>query len=190
MTGTVPDGKFGDKALGFDDPTRLPKSEAEREAWQEANRAWWERRPMRYDWNDLLTSDAATGNFFREIDERFLSSVEKFLPSHGTPFDALIPFDKLGDKDVLEIGVGHGSVAQFLALHARSYTGIDLTEEAKGESDEELDSQGIKILVDMKSMLYLNGTEIDFRDEVMASGFVFKNPNATSSCGCGSSFSA
>lgn len=67
---------------------------------------------------------------------------------------------------------------------------LDLTEEPKGESDEEIDSQGIKILVDMKSLLYLNGTEIDFRDEVMASGFVFKNPNATSSCGCGSSFSA
>jgi iron-sulfur cluster assembly protein len=67
---------------------------------------------------------------------------------------------------------------------------LDLTEETRGDSDEEIDSQGIKILVDNKSLLYLNGTEIDFRDEVMASGFVFKNPNATSSCGCGSSFSA
>ncbi|HWE95916.1 MAG: iron-sulfur cluster insertion protein [Phycisphaerales bacterium] len=67
---------------------------------------------------------------------------------------------------------------------------LDLTEEPKAESDEEVESQGVKILVDMKSLLYLNGTEIDFRDEVMGSGFVFKNPNATSSCGCGSSFSA
>ena len=38
--------------------------------------------------------------------------------------------------------------------------------------------------------IYLDGTEIDFRDEVMGRGFVFKNPNATSSCGCGSSFTA
>ena len=53
-----------------------------------------------------------------------------------------------------------------------------------------MDSNGVKILVDMKSYLYLNGTEIDFKDEVMGRGFVFKNPNATSSCGCGSSFSA
>ncbi|MDB5290808.1 MAG: iron-sulfur cluster insertion protein [Phycisphaerales bacterium] len=67
---------------------------------------------------------------------------------------------------------------------------LDLTEEPKAESDEEVESQGVKILVDMKSLLYLSGTEIDFRDEVMGSGFVFKNPNATSSCGCGSSFSA
>ena len=58
------------------------------------------------------------------------------------------------------------------------------------DSDEELESQGVKILIDDKSLLYLEGTEIDFRDEVMGRGFVFKNPNATSTCGCGSSFSA
>ena len=67
---------------------------------------------------------------------------------------------------------------------------LDLTEEPKGEIDEEMECHGVKILIDMKSLLYLDGTEIDFKDEVMASGFVFKNPNATSSCGCGSSFSA
>jgi iron-sulfur cluster assembly accessory protein len=67
---------------------------------------------------------------------------------------------------------------------------LDLTEEAPGEMDEQLESHGVKILCDMKSYLYLNGVEIDFKDEVMGRGFVFKNPNATSTCGCGSSFSA
>ena len=67
---------------------------------------------------------------------------------------------------------------------------LDLTEEPKSDMDEELEEKGVKILVDMKSNLYLNGVEIDFKDEVMGRGFVFKNPNATSSCGCGSSFSA
>jgi len=68
---------------------------------------------------------------------------------------------------------------------------LDLTEEDKGESDEEVESNGVKILVDMKSLLYLSGTEIDFKDDgMMQRGFVFKNPNATSSCGCGSSFQA
>jgi iron-sulfur cluster assembly protein len=43
---------------------------------------------------------------------------------------------------------------------------------------------------DPKSYLYLNGTNIDYKDEIMGSGFVFNNPNSTSSCGCGSSFSA
>jgi iron-sulfur cluster assembly protein len=53
-----------------------------------------------------------------------------------------------------------------------------------------MDSHGVKIVCDMKSYLYLNGVEIDFKDEVMGRGFVFKNPNATSTCGCGSSFTA
>jgi iron-sulfur cluster assembly protein len=83
----------------------------------------------------------------------------------------------------LRVGVKGGGCSGF------SYM-LDLTEEGKTESDEEMDSNGIKILCDMKSYLYLNGTEIDFKDEVMGRGFVFKNPNATSSCGCGSSFTA
>jgi iron-sulfur cluster assembly protein len=48
----------------------------------------------------------------------------------------------------------------------------------------------VKVICDPKSYLYLNGTTIDFKDELMGRGFVFNNPNATSSCGCGSSFSA
>jgi len=83
----------------------------------------------------------------------------------------------------LRVGVKGGGCSGF------SYM-LDLTEEAKSEMDEEMESNGIKILCDMKSYLYLNGTEIDFKDEVMGRGFVFKNPNATSSCGCGSSFTA
>jgi len=48
----------------------------------------------------------------------------------------------------------------------------------------------LRVICDPKSYLYLNGTSIDFKDELMGRGFVFNNPNATSSCGCGSSFSA
>ena len=83
----------------------------------------------------------------------------------------------------LRVGVKGGGCSGF------SYM-LDLTKESKSEADEEMDSHGVKILCDMKSYLYLNGTEIDFKDEVMGRGFVFKNPNATSSCGCGSSFTA
>ena len=83
----------------------------------------------------------------------------------------------------LRVGVKGGGCSGF------SYM-LDLTEEPAGESDEQLEAHGVKILCDMKSYLYLNGVEIDFKDEVMGRGFVFKNPNATSSCGCGSSFSA
>jgi iron-sulfur cluster assembly accessory protein len=67
---------------------------------------------------------------------------------------------------------------------------LDLTEEPTGEMDEEMEAHGVKIVIDNKSFLYLDGVEIDFKDEVMGRGFVFKNPNATSTCGCGSSFTA
>ena len=46
----------------------------------------------------------------------------------------------------------------------------------------------VRIICDPKSYLYLNGTVIDFKDELMGRGFVFSNPNASSTCGCGSSF--
>jgi iron-sulfur cluster assembly protein len=81
----------------------------------------------------------------------------------------------------LKVGVKGGGCSGF------TYT-LDLTEEPKTENDEEMESRGIKILCDMKSYLYLDGAEIDFKDEMMQRGFFFKNPNATSTCGCGSSF--
>ena len=73
---------------------------------------------------------------------------------------------------------------------------LDLTE-TKAEGDEqwdfdfEIDGDPFTLMVicDPKSYLYLNGTTVDFKDEVMGRGFVFDNPNASSSCGCGSSFS-
>ena len=83
----------------------------------------------------------------------------------------------------LRVGVRGGGCSGFSYL-------LDLTEEQPGEQDEAMDSNGVPILVDMKSLLYLDGTEIDFRDGVMGRGFVFKNPNATTTCGCGSSFTA
>ena len=52
------------------------------------------------------------------------------------------------------------------------------------------DSFTIQVVCDPKSYLYINGTTIDFKDEIMGRGFVFNNPNASTNCGCGSSFSA
>jgi iron-sulfur cluster assembly protein len=48
----------------------------------------------------------------------------------------------------------------------------------------------LRVICDPKSYLYLNGTSIDFKDEIYQRGFVFNNPNATATCGCGSSFSS
>lgn len=62
--------------------------------------------------------------------------------------------------------------------------------EAEGGVATANESLTVKVICDPKSYLYLNGTTIDFKDEIMGRGFVFNNPNATTTCGCGSSFSA
>ncbi len=56
------------------------------------------------------------------------------------------------------------------------------------DSDEIFEDNGIKILVDKKSLLYLLGTKLDFSDGLNGKGFQFINPNASRTCGCGESF--
>jgi iron-sulfur cluster assembly protein len=55
-------------------------------------------------------------------------------------------------------------------------------------TDKVFEKDGAKVLVDMKSLLYLSGTELDYKEELMQSGFVFQNPNVKKACGCGASF--
>jgi len=62
-------------------------------------------------------------------------------------------------------------------------------DEAVNEDDFDLDIDGIHVLVDSMSGTYLQGAEIDYKDDVMGASFTIKNPNAQTTCGCGSSFS-
>ena len=83
----------------------------------------------------------------------------------------------------LRVGVAGGGCSgfQYSLGFANSYDeSADLFEEL----------HGVGIVVDKKSDLFLDGTEIDFHTSIDRRGFVFKNPNAVKSCGCGSSFSA
>ena len=57
------------------------------------------------------------------------------------------------------------------------------------EGDQEFEDNGVKVVVDKKSFLYLVGTELDFSGGLNGKGFVFVNPNASRTCGCGESFS-
>jgi len=82
----------------------------------------------------------------------------------------------------LRVGIKGGGCSGFSYL-------LDLTED-KDDSDEEFSQHGLKVICDPKSYLYLNGTVVDFSEGLMGKGFVFENPNSTSTCGCGSSFSA
>jgi ubiquinone/menaquinone biosynthesis C-methylase UbiE len=122
--------EFNNKVAGFQGPTQLPCDEAQRREWQSINTAWWESTPMRYDWREPLTEPVGTKAYFEELDSRFLASVYKYMPWNSVPFETLIAFNELADKDVLEIGTGLGTHAQLLSPYCKSFTGIDLTETA------------------------------------------------------------
>ena len=65
---------------------------------------------------------------------------------------------------------------------------LDFDNEMK-KGDQEFEDKGLKLVLDMKSFLYLAGTELDFSDGLNGKGFNFNNPNASRTCGCGESFS-
>ena len=62
-------------------------------------------------------------------------------------------------------------------------------DEVANEDDFTLDESGVQVLVDSMSMQYLTGASIDYKDDLMGSSFTILNPNAQTTCGCGSSFS-
>ena len=63
-------------------------------------------------------------------------------------------------------------------------------DEVQNEDDSVMEKNGVKLLIDPMSYQYLSGAEIDYTEGLEGAQFVIKNPNATSTCGCGSSFSA
>ena len=145
---------------GFDSPTALPETAEQAAAWQAANRAWWENNPMRYDFGNKVDFQEFSPEFYQEIDRRFFADVRPYLPWKKTPFEQLIDFDNLKNRDVLEIGVGNGSHAQLLATRAKTYTGIDLTDYAVRSTSERmrvrgLDGANVKVQqMDAEKMLF------------------------------------
>ncbi|MBI2174749.1 MAG: iron-sulfur cluster assembly accessory protein [Candidatus Omnitrophica bacterium] len=81
----------------------------------------------------------------------------------------------------LRVGVKGGGCSGF------SYM-LSLDEATPQQYDTVFEQDGIKVLIDAKSHLYLDGTTIDFKTSLMGGGFEFQNPLAKKSCGCGSSF--
>ena len=79
----------------------------------------------------------------------------------------------------LRVGVKNGGCA------GQSYT-VEYAHDVR-PTDEVVEDKGVKILIDPKAVMFLLGTEMDFKTEKMSSQFVFKNPNQTSACGCGES---
>jgi iron-sulfur cluster assembly protein len=66
---------------------------------------------------------------------------------------------------------------------------IDIEQNEADEFDIESRQHGVRVVIDMKSEFYMDGTTIDFNDSLMERGFTFRNPMASGTCGCGSSFS-
>lgn len=62
--------------------------------------------------------------------------------------------------------------------------------DSPGAEDQVFEKNGARIMLDARSILHLNGTELDYKSGLMQSGFVFNNPNVKATCGCGTSFSA
>ena len=63
-------------------------------------------------------------------------------------------------------------------------------DEVVNEDDTQMAKNGVTLLIDAMSLQYLGGAEIDYKEDLQGAQFVIKNPNATSTCGCGSSFTA
>jgi iron-sulfur cluster assembly protein len=104
------------------------------------------------------------------ITDNALSEVKKFMEA-----------ENVGNEAGLRIRVVPGGCSGF------SYS--MQIEEAPRQGDEIFDQSGLRVFVDMFSRQYLEGVQIDYVSSVMGAGFTFSNPNATGSCGCGSSFS-
>jgi len=68
--------------------------------------------------------------------------------------------------------------------------GMALDDNAPEEDDQIFEQGGVKLIVDSLSLGYMNGAQVDYIDDTLGGGFKIENPNATSSCGCGSSFKA
>lgn len=152
----------GDTPEGFNSPTALPQTQEQAVKWQEANRSWWESHPMRYDFSEGVEVQEFSREFYEEVDRRFFSDAATYLPAKKHPFDSLIDFGSLAEKDVLEIGVGMGSHAQLIASHAKSYTGIDLTDYAVTSTTTRMRTVGL----DKPSVrvLRMDAERMDFPD--------------------------
>ena len=100
-------------------------------------------------------------------------------------------------KEIIHDGQASGSLpAEKMYLRLRVVGGgcsgfqhkLDLDPEVKKQADEVFEFHGVPVVVDKKSLLYLQDAQVDYHDELHRSGFSISNPSAKSTCGCGSSF--
>ena len=126
-----------------------------------------------------------------------MSTIESSIPAPittGTPGPLLSLTDKAVEKVKYFAGTMPDSQGKPLRIFIQGggCSGFQyglMIEEGGGAGDQVYESNGVRLFVDPVSISYLKGAEVDFVDTVTGGGFTIKNPNATSTCGCGSSFS-
>lgn len=101
------------------------------------------------------------------LTEKAAARVEKFLDNRGK-------------------GIGLRLGVKTTGCSGMAYT-LEFVDE-KNEEDVSFESHGVTVIVDPKSLVYIDGTELDFVKEGLNEGFEFKNPNVKDECGCGESF--
>ena len=94
--------------------------------------------------------------------------------------DKVVEENKLSKETGIRIGIKGGGCAGFTYV-------FDFDDKV-GEFDEVFESFGRRVIVDKKSLIYIDGTQVDFNTSLMDRGFKFQNPKADAACGCGTSF--
>ena len=106
-------------------------------------RRWWTDNPMTYDWRGDISSAPGSPEHLAEVERRFLSEAWFAQRPGAAPFSALIPFDELEGKDVLEIGCGTGVHTRLLAAAGAKVTAVDLTPTAVELTTQRLTLAGL-----------------------------------------------
>ena len=110
-------------------------------------------------------------DFNIELTEAAVAQVKKLIAAESEP-----------ESTMLRLGIEGGGCSGL------SYT-MDFTTEPQGKLDRVFEFDGLRVIVDARSLLYLGGITVDHSDKILGGGFKFVNPRAKRSCGCGTSFS-
>jgi len=122
-------------------------------------------------------------------------TAEHHMHSDVAPASELLVFTNAAATKVGELIRGEGNPALMLRVFVQGGGCSGLSygfefDETLQDGDTLVENLGVKLLVDPMSFQYLGGAEIDYREGLEGSQFVIRNPNATTTCGCGSSFAA
>jgi iron-sulfur cluster assembly protein len=129
--------------------------------------------------NDLMSTPSLEET---TVEKAFANINEEIILSEKarTEITKIMAVNNIPETYGLRVGVKGGGCSGL------SYS-LGFDKEAR-EGDKKITIDGVNIFVDPKSLFYLSGTQLDYTDGLNGKGFVFNNPNATKSCGCGSSF--